>query len=385
MKLLRCIAALLLGTVPAAGALAAAGASAAASATSAGSAASAVAKAATATVAAASTASGATAGSGAGVWLWAPAWLSAELFRAGDQPVTTAAIIRLVLFVLLAWVLSRVGQGALTRVARYRSNFSAASLYTLNRMVHYVLLTLGFVIGLSSIGIDLSKFALFASALGVGVGFGLQNLISNFVAGLMLLFERTLKVGDFIELESGLMGEVREINFRSTLITTNDNVDVVVPNSVFVNGHVMNWTLRDVHRRMHVPFGVAYGSDLEEVRKAGFEAAAAVPHTLAHASRKVQVWLTEFGDNSLNFELVVWLTSDAVKRPGSVRSDYLWALQIALKAHGLEIPFPQRDLHVRSWSADAPVPSTAPAPASESAPLPQAADRGDADRAQPAA
>ena len=293
-------------------------------------------------------------------WETAHGWFGVELFHVGDIPVTPLGLVRIVLIFALAWGVSKLSQNALTRVATFRPNFSQASLYTVKRLVHYVVLTIGFLIGLSSIGIDLSKFALFASALGVGVGFGMQNLISNFVAGLMLLFERTLKVGDYIELQSGITGEVREINIRSTLVTTNDNIDVVVPNSEFVNGHVMNWTMRDVNRRMHVPFGVAYGSDLELVRKAALEAAANVKHTLASGeTRAPQVWLTAFGDSSLNFELIVWLTSEAVKRPGAVQADYLWAIQLALKKYHLEIPFPQRDLHIRSWSPDARPPAQA--------------------------
>lgn len=289
-------------------------------------------------------------------------WLARPLFEVGDVSVTASGLLRFVLIVVAAWWLSRLAQLAMGRLATRRPNFNRASLYALNRLLHYTLVTLGFVVGLSSMGIDLGKFALFASALGVGVGFGLQNLISNFVAGLMLLFEKSLKVGDFIELESGVSGEVREINFRSTVITTNDNIDIVVPNSAFVNGHVMNWTMRDVNRRIHVPFGVAYGSDKELVRKAGLEAADAVRHTLAgDETRRPQVWLVSFGDSSLDFELVVWLNSEAVKRPGAVKADYLWAIETALARHGLEIPFPQRDLHIRSWSEGAgpPLPARA--------------------------
>lgn len=287
-------------------------------------------------------------------WQTAWGWLSKPLFEIGNVPVTTLGLVRVVLIIIIAWWLSKLARSGLSRLASYRPNVSQASLYTLNRLLHYIVLTVGFLIGLSSIGIDLSKFALFASALGVGVGFGLQNLVSNFVAGLMLLFEKSLKVGDFIELESGISGEVREINIRSTLITTNDNIDIVVPNSVFVNGHVMNWTMRDVFRRIHVPFGVAYGSDKEVVQKAALEAASTVRHTLeGDEKRKPQVWLTSFGDSSLDFELIVWLTSEAVKRPGAVQADYLWAIETALRKYGIEIPFPQRDLHVRSWSPDA--------------------------------
>ena len=281
-------------------------------------------------------------------------WLGVTLFEVGDTPVTTLGLFRLlVILVIAAWV-SKLARRALDRVSTMRPNFNRASVYTLNRLLHYTIITVGFLVGLSSIGIDLSKFALFASALGVGVGFGLQTLVSNFIAGLMLLFEKSLKVGDFIELESGIMGEVKEINIRSTLITTNDNIDIVVPNSVFVNGHVMNWTMRDAYRRIHVPFGVAYGSDKDLVRKAALEAAGMVSHTLiSDEQRKPQVWLIGFGDSSLDFELIVWLASDAVKRPGAVQADYLWAIETALRKYGIEIPFPQRDLHLRSWSPDA--------------------------------
>jgi small-conductance mechanosensitive channel len=290
-------------------------------------------------------------------WHLATDWASGTLFTIGSVPITAFGIISVIVIITLSWWLSKLAQGALTRIAHYRPNFSRAALYALNRVMHYIILAIGFLIALSSLGIDFSKLALFASALGVGVGFGLQNLISNFVAGLMLLFERTLKVGDFIELQSGLMGEVREINIRSTLITTNDNVDVVVPNSEFVSGHVMNWTMRDVNRRVHVPFGVAYGSDKDLVRKAALEAAANVKHTLTgEGPRAPQVWLTAFGDSSLNFELVVWLTSDGVKRPSAVQAEYLWAIETALGKYGIEIPFPQRDLHVRSWSPEARLP-----------------------------
>jgi small-conductance mechanosensitive channel len=297
-------------------------------------------------------------GSVGGSWQILLGWLAMPLFEIDGVALTAMGVGRVLVIIMAAWWISRLAQGAVTRVSAYRPNITHASLYTVNRLLHYTVLTVGLLIGLSSIGIDLSKFALFASALGVGVGFGLQTLISNFVAGLVLLFEKSLKVGDFIELQSGISGEVREINIRSTLITTNDNIDIVVPNSAFVNSHVTNWTMREAYRRTHVPFGVAYGSDKELVRKAALEAANSVPHTLAgDGSRAPQVWLTAFADSSLNFELIVWLTSEAVKRPGAVQADYLWAIETALKKYHIEIPFPQRDLHVRSWSPTAQPPS----------------------------
>jgi small-conductance mechanosensitive channel len=284
------------------------------------------------------------------VWGTLEGWADATLFEINQTPVTFLGIVRVIVIILVAWWLSKLLRGGLERFAKRRRVISESSLYTLTRLLHYVLLAVGFFIGLSSIGLDFTKLALLLSAIGVGLGFGLQAVFSNFVSGLIILFERSLKVGDFVELESGVTGEVREINIRSTLITTNDNVDILVPNSEFVNGRVTNWTLRDALRRIRVPFGVAYGSDKEKVRDAALEAAREVEYTLWDSpGREPKVWLVEFGDSSLNFELVVWLaTREAVKRPAAVMAAYTWALESALGRHGLEIPFPQRDLHVRT-------------------------------------
>jgi small-conductance mechanosensitive channel len=134
-------------------------------------------------------------------------------------------------------------------------------------------------------------------------------MVANFFAGLIILFERHSKIGDFVELESGVAGEVREIRMRATRITTNDNIDILVPNSEFVSGCVTNWTLDEAYRRIRAPFGVAYGSDKDKVRAVVLDAAQRVPHTLAGVpGRDPQVPLVRFGDSSLDFELVVWLT-----------------------------------------------------------------------------
>jgi len=275
--------------------------------------------------------------------------LSRPLFEVSETPVTSLGIARALLILFLAWWGSKFLRRGLERLGRKRRNLNRSSLYMLERLIHYTVLTIGVLIGLSSLGLDLTKFALFASALGVGVGFGLQTLVSNFIAGLIILFEKSLNVGDFVELQSGLTGEVREINMRSTLITTNDNVDILVPNSDFVANQVTNWTLREALRRVHISFGVAYGSDKDKVKQAVLEAADRVPWTYAESKRRApRVWLVGFGDSSLDFELVVWLTPEAVKRPAAVQADYLWEIETSLNEHGIEIPFPQRDLHIRS-------------------------------------
>ena len=153
--------------------------------------------------------------------------------------------------------------------------------YTLSRLVTYTVLVLGFFLAISALGVPLSDFAVLGGVIGVGLGFGLQSLFSNFISGIVLLLDKSLKVGDFVELESGVTGEVRDIKIRATTIVTNDNIDILVPNSEFVSGRVVNWTHRDVLRRLRVPFGVAYGTDKNAVKEAALEAAAAVPFTLS--------------------------------------------------------------------------------------------------------
>lgn len=269
-------------------------------------------------------------------------------FSVGGTPVTLLGLMRVALILLAAFWASRLLRHGLERVGSRRKGMSQSSLYVLGRLAHYVIIFAGIIFGLSSIGLDFSNLALIASALSVGIGFGLQSIVSNFVSGLILLFERSLNVGDFVELDSGINGVIREINVRSTLINTNDNVDVLVPNSEFVNGKLINWTLREAIRRIHVEFGVAYGTDKELTRKAALEAAEEVPFTLTGPGREPQVWLVNFGDSSLDYELVVWVTADAVRRPAAIKAAYLWEIETALARHGIEIPFPQRDLHVRS-------------------------------------
>lgn len=274
---------------------------------------------------------------------------TASLVTVNDTPVTLLGLLRMALILTVAWWISKLLRQLLDRTSSRRQTMNRASMYTLGRLFHYVILALGILIALSSIGIDVTKFALLLSAVGIGLGFGLQAIFNNFVAGLIILFEKSLKVGDFVDLESGVRGEVREINIRSTLVTTNDNVDILVPNSEFVNGRVTNWTLRDAYLRLRIPFGVAFGTDKDSVRQAGLEAAGAVEHHLNEAGRRApQVWLVGFGDNGLQFELVVWLLPDAVRRPNAVHAAYYWAIESGLRKHGIKIGLPQRALHLQS-------------------------------------
>lgn len=274
--------------------------------------------------------------------------LDYELVRVAGLDLTVGELAASALLLLAAFVGSKVASRALCRFGE-RRGADAAVVYTMSRVLRYVLLIVGVLLALEVTGIPISRFTVFAGALGVGLGFGLQAIFNNFVSGLILLFDRSIKVGDFVELESGVHGVVRDIKIRATRISTNDNLNVLVPNSEFVSGRVVNWTLLETTRRMHVPFGVAYGTDKELVKRAALEAAHEVPFTLAQdGPRGPQVWLVGFGESALAFELVVWINADATKRPSAVKAAYYWALHTALARHGVELPFPQRDLNLRS-------------------------------------
>jgi small-conductance mechanosensitive channel len=265
-------------------------------------------------------------------------------FRLSLLRVLTSVVVA----VVALWAGRIAGDVVQTRLRSSRSlTPSIAGL--LGQVLRITFVVLAVVITLYAVGVNLTAFTVLSGAIGVGIGFGLQSIFSNFISGIIILVENSVKVGDFIELQSGVTGLVKEINIRSTLITTNDNVDILVPNEEFIKAQVTNWTLREAQRRVRIPFGVAYGSDKELVRAAGLEAAAEVPWTFDDkAGRAPQVWLVGFGDSSLDFELVVWLTEEAVKKPAKVHADYNWALHSALEKYGLEIPFPQRDLHLKT-------------------------------------
>jgi len=189
---------------------------------------------------------------------------------------------------------------------------------------------------------------LVAGALGVGIGFGLQSIVNNFVCGIIILFEKSLRIGDFVELADGLLGEVREINIRSTLLRTLDNADIIVPNADFISSQVNNWTLNDDIRRFSINFSVAYGSDLEQVREAGLKAAEEVSITLKREGIMPDVLVTELGSSGVECILTIWAQGEWVKRPGWVKSRYLTAIYNNLRAAEIEIPFPQMDVRMRS-------------------------------------
>ena len=271
-----------------------------------------------------------------------------DLVQVGKSTITLGGLVTACLIIIAAFLLATILTGAIRRF-RKRAGEAAPQVYIVEKLVNYGLVILGVVAAFSTIGLDLSSFSLFAGALGVGLGFGLQGVFREFISGLVLLFDKLVRIGDYIQLQSGERGLVEEIGPRATRIRNNDDLNVMIPNSRLIEAPFSNWTHGKQTRRVHVPFFVAYGSDKARVRELVLKAAHDVPFTLADTeNRKTQVWLVGFGENGLKFELVVWPALEAVKRPNAAQAAYSWAIEDALRAGGFEIPLPQRELHVRS-------------------------------------
>lgn len=269
-------------------------------------------------------------------------------FSIADTQISLLSIGGLILILLIVWRVAATLEKTIVRIGRNQDEKFSPGWYALSRISRYVVWIIGLVIGLGYLGFSMASFALVGGAIGVGLGFGLQSVISNFVAGIIILIEKIVKVGDFVDLQSGVMGKVTEINLRYTRVTTTDLIDIIVPNSEFTSGRVINWTLGERVRRLHVPFGVAYGSDKHLVKEAAIAAALSVPGTENSEGREPDAWLVRFGDSSLDFELVVWVGEDLIVSPAKTQAQYLWAIEDELRKRQIEIPFPQRDLHIRS-------------------------------------
>lgn len=274
-------------------------------------------------------------------------WFDTPLFHVGAKPIQLSSLIKFISILLLTfWGSAKIIEW-INRLATSRKGIEKALLYRITRLAYYVLLMIGGIIALTSIGFDLSSFLLVAGALGVGLGFGLQSIFQNFLSGLILLFESNIKVGDFIEMASGVRGEVREINVRSTIVASADGTDMIIPNSEIVNSRVVNWTLTHPYRKIRIPFVVAYGSDKDLVRRIIIEGTTKVPETLIKPGfSDPSVILTAFGPVGLEFDLNVWVNEKFSKRPGQSISDYLWMIDNTLKEHQVVIPFPRTDFRI---------------------------------------
>lgn len=260
--------------------------------------------------------------------------LNYTLFKIGELPITILSLTRIAIILTLSIFISKLLRTALMTFGNRRGKVTVSTLYNLGRLIHYSTLIIGLLVALFSIGFDFSNLVLLASALTLGIGFGLQSFANNFICGLRILFERNLKVGDYIELQSGTYGKVTEIHVQNTLICTSDGIEIVVPNSELTNHTLINYTMNNDFRRLTIPFSVASDADKNLIRKIVSEAAKQVPCT-APASKygSPQVWLKKFDKYTLEFCLVVWVNYKMKSFTDSKEADYLWEIESILQEY----------------------------------------------------
>lgn len=234
-----------------------------------------------------------------------------------------------------------------------RTNLERSAREALVTVSGYVGSALAVIVTLGIAGMEFSNLAIVAGALSVGIGFGLQNIVNNFVSGLILLFERPIKTGDWIVV-GDTEGYVVKISIRSTQIQTFDQADVIVPNSDLISGKVTNWMLRDPRGRVKIPISVAEGSDTALAKNLLLELAQQHALVVTDGSApEPNVMFKSFGESGLNLELRCFIVN--IDNRMQVLSDLNFAIDAAFRAHGIEMPYPQRDLHIRSWPGPPPV------------------------------
>lgn len=271
------------------------------------------------------------------------AWLNRPLPLPGNLAVHPLGIGEFLLILVFLWWGAAWLRRTLRRLLSRRLDHATA--YAISRVTYYLFIALGLLVALQTIGVNLSSLAIFGGVVGVGLGFGLQNIFSNFASGLILLFERSIKVGDYVQLkENGMHGEVKQLGVRYTRVMTNDHVDILVPNSQFINGDVINWSLDEPLMRLHIPFRVAYGTDRERLRELVIATARSVETTVADGIHEPNLWITAFADAGYDCEMIVWVGRDGLTRPGNTRAQYNWALAETLERAGIEIPRPRQEV-----------------------------------------
>ncbi len=280
----------------------------------------------------------------------------ARIFAEGFDVGTVRIVPMHIIYGLVAFVGILIATGWVKQAVQKRyirhTRMDRGARDALLKITGYVGFVLAAFIGLKLTGISFAGIAIVAGALSVGIGFGLQNIVNNFVSGLILLFERPIKSGDFVTV-GGVEGTVKAISIRSTEIETLDRQNVIVPNSELVSQQVTNWVLHDPVGRLILHIGVAYGSDVEKVRDILVDVANKSEYVINDGvtAPKPKALFMSFGDSSLNFELRVWINQ--IRRRYDATSDLHFAVDKAFRENGVEIPFPQRDLHVRSWAEHA--------------------------------
>ena len=269
--------------------------------------------------------------------------LQFRLFEINQTQITLSSILMFLVVLLFFVIISRFINRVVLRKILERFSIERGIHYTMTRISHYLIMITGSIVAFQFVGIDLSGLTVIFGLLSVGIGFGLQNITSNFVSGIILLFERPIKAGDRVTV-GDIEGDVIAINMRATTVRSLNNIAMIVPNSEFVSSNVINWSHGDPRIRLDIDVGVSYGSDLDTVLTALKEVALENPEVLDDP--QPEVLLIGFGDSSWNMTLRAWVADP--KRHYVIRSEINCAIVRKFRERGVEIPFPQRDLHVKS-------------------------------------
>jgi small-conductance mechanosensitive channel len=278
-------------------------------------------------------------------------WLNDPIIPIGDG-ISILAVIKFLLIFIVGFSIATFYRRKITDASEnYLKNTSIATRTMLSNLGYYFLVAVTFVFGLKSVGIDLSSLTILVGALSVGIGFGLQNIVSNFISGIILIFEKSIQVGHIIEIASGVRGKVSQINMRSSVITTFDNIDIIIPNATLIQGNVINLTFSDDIRRLNIPFSIAYGSDIDYVTSIIIESLnnSSLTYIRSTPEKLPKVRMTLMGTSSIDFELLVWISENPDENGvgSSNMSDFLIFIYKTLQKHNIEMPFPQMDIHLR--------------------------------------
>ncbi|MDH5366407.1 MAG: mechanosensitive ion channel [Cyclobacteriaceae bacterium] len=269
-----------------------------------------------------------------------------SIFHIGITDITIGLILLFLLACILLLYLAKKIKSILIRKIFIRYGIEQGTSKSIGTIVYYFIISLGFFIIIQTVGIDLTGLSVVAGALGVGIGFGLQNITNNFISGIIILFERPIKEGDWIEI-GDTTGAVTHISGRSTTVLTNDNISVIVPNSEFINAKVINWSHNDRIVRFNIPIGVSYNEDPEQIKNLLLNVAD--QHEGILNNPPPVVLFSDFGDSSLIFTLTGW-TNSYIDKPKLLKSEINYAIHKIFHDNKIEIPFPQRDIHIKSES-----------------------------------
>jgi small-conductance mechanosensitive channel len=274
--------------------------------------------------------------------------LNYPLIKMGKGNLTLQSLLILGLLFIAVIIAEKIVRERVIMRVFDKTDFPEALEYGIARILGYIFLVIGFYMAFQIVGIDLSSLTIIAGGISVGVGFGLQNIINNFVSGIIIFAEQPIAIGDRVEV-SGIAGRVEKISLRSTMVVTSDNITMIVPNADFISQTVTNWSYSDPKVRIRIPIGVAYGTDPQKVKKLLLEVAEEDSRTLKDP--KPSVIFRAFGASSLDFELAAW-TKEMSTRPTSYISGINFAIDKKFREHDIEIPFPQQDLHIRSGGVE---------------------------------